>query len=822
MRRRVQKEDDRSFPLRTRVLRKTVILPLKKPGRQPLAEHSPTIRWLVVALCLVIAGFGGSTAGAADAGGDQLGITSPLALEPAAQADSQIEVSPAAGLRFWETRSQRSLTLGIDSLDHGRAVAAPGRYTLVSPTDPHYRLPLEALGVGSDQQMVGLTAKRQPIIEARLHLLFPYPLDPGHDYRLDVSAVPTANGQTLGQVAAAVPVAYRPDRRSSSIQVNQIGYAPQARKYGYLGNWLGTLGPLPLEGLNFEVISATTGEAVFQGEARLRAAADPWSGNDVYEVDFSALTTPGRYRLRVAGLGVSDPFTIAPDVYAPAYRALLRLFYHSRNATPITPPWADPGYARPQGGVPARLDGVFHAAVATCPLGNEEPAGGYRALSRGWFDAGDFGQYVVNLGPIWYQIGAGLDLAPQAFRDGELGIPESGNGVPDVLDELEWGMDWLLSMQDPRDGGVYSRLASTTWDSVPPHLIEEPRVIFEKTSHATAIFAAIAASHAHMLQDYRPARADAVLKAAEKAWDFLQTHPQWPAEGEPYRNPPGIHAGEYGDPSLRDNLLWASAELFRTTGRERYREAYRRLVKGLKLDPTGNVSYKDQALAALWAWLMAFYSGREQQPEDQNLVRQAREVLIAAADWRIRRAEEHPFRAPVHQAIQLVGWGSFARSTAATLPLLQAYRLTEEEHYRDWAWLTPHPQLGANPQGLSYITGLGGRSPRFPLSKLSQMDDQAAPLRGIPVHGPHFHLPALWGEMRAVNAAYLPPEQPGPTQPKDPEDFRGSYPVLRRYTDVDALPPMSEPTVAEYAQVGVAFALLSHENLIPRPKAMEH
>ncbi len=747
-----------------------------------------------------------------------MGITSPLGWAPALLAASQIEPEPAPGVRYLETRSERAITLGLAGLDHRRVTADPQRYRLSSPTDPRYREPLGATGVGSDQQVVGLKGNRQPLIEARLHLLFPHPLQPGHEYRLDVASAQGADGRPLGPALAAIPFTYHPERLSGSIQVNQVGYAHQAKKFAYLGNWLGTLGPLPLDPVPFEVIAADSGRTVFTGEASLRAGADPWSGHDVYEVDFSALTTPGRYRLRVPGLGISHAFAIAPEVYEPVYRAVMRLFYSSRNGTPILAPWADAGYERPAGGVPARLDGVFHAAVGTSPLGRGETAGGHHPVSRGWFDAGDYGQYVVNAGPVWYQIGAALDIAPGNFRDGDLGIPESGNGVPDVLDELEWGMDWLLTMQDPEDGGVYYRINSATWDNVPPYRIDQPRLIFEKTSHATAVFAAAAAIHARLLRDYRPERAAKVLKAAEAAWDFLQSHPQWPAEGERYQNPKGIRAGDYADTSALDNVLWASAELYRTTGRQVYGEAYRRRAQDLKVDPTGNVSFKDQGLAALWAYLMT-----DDPNGNPDLVKQAKGAFLAAADWRIREAEAHPFRAPTHHAIQWAGWGSFGRSTSSTLPLLQAYHLTGKDSYREWAWLTPQPQLGANPQGLSYITGLGALSPRFPLSLLSKTDEVAEPLRGIPVHGPHFHLPALWAEMRAVNEGYFPPDKPSIPQPKDARDYADAYPVLRRYTDSDALPPMSEPTIAEYAQVGVAYGLLRDERLgRPEPGEPHH
>ncbi len=735
------------------------------------------------------------------------GIIGSLATAP----QHQLQPLAQGPARYLETRSARALTLGFETLDLALATSDPAAYTLSAEGDPAYGSPRAALRVGGDRQAVGFDVAKQPLMETRLHLLFPDPLRPGVDYRLDACA---ALGTGADPLAAchAIPVRYDPALVSGSIQVDQVGYAPGTTKVAFLGNWLGSAGPLPLDATGFEVVDVDSGEVVFTGQARLTAAADLWSGNDVHQADFTALNRPGRYRLRVPGLGVSDPFAIAADLYDAPYLAVMRLFYHSRNATPVLGPWAEAGYERPQGGVPAAMDAAFHAAVAGSPLsaGSSTDTGpdARHPVSRGWFDAGDYGQYVPNAAPIWYLVGAALDLAPGRFEDGDLNIPESGNGIPDVLDELDWGMDWLLGMQDPADGGVWFRVASRTWDSVPPYLIATPRLLAEKTSHATAAFAAAAALHARLIRPYRPARADEALAAARRAWDFLATHPDWPAEGTFYRNPAGVSAGDYADVSVRDNRLWAAAELYRATGETAYRTAFEALLPQVKMDPTAGVSFKEFALAGLWAYLLA-----EGPDKDPTAVTKARNNLIAAADWRVRKANEHPFRAPTHQAIVLAGWGSFAHSTRATLPLLQAYRLTGKTDYLDRAWQSPHPQLGANPQSLSYLTGFGARSPRYPLTKLNKGGVPGEPIRGFPVLGPHFHLPALWQEMTAVNNAYSPPELIGKSLPTDPTVIRQLYPALRRYTDARGLPPMSEPTVADFAQVGLSYGLLRRGGL---------
>ena len=590
-----------------------------------------------------------------------------------------------------------------------------------------------------------------------------------------------------------------------SVQVNQVGFATSARKTAFAGAWLGDAGGMPVSAKHFELIDTANDTVVFRGPLRLTHAADSWSGNDVHIADFSSFQTPGSYRLRVAGLGVSDVFRIDDDVYDQVYRRVSRLFYHSRNSMRIEAPWSDPGFER-SAGVPVHLDGIVHPRVFESRLGAGPIEGNFHPVAGGWFDAGDYGQYVTNAAPVWYQIGAAMDLAPLNFEDGDLNIPESGNGIPDILDELEWGMSWALSMQS-EDGGVFWRIASQRWDSGLPGDITRPRLIAERTTHATAVFAAMASISARLIRQYRPDRAASLESAARAAWRFIREEPQWPPEGEGFKNPEGVHAGEYPDLSAVDAIAWAAAEMFRLTGEREFLDAFETRFRSIDLDPTAPVSFRDQGMAAAWAYLMTPDPRR-----DPELAAQASRAFIAGADWRLRQMETHPFRAPQHPASQLTGWGNFAHSTRATLPLLQAWLLSDRDAYRLAAWETPGPQLGANPQALSYITGVGARYPANPLSKLSQYDQVREPLPGIPVNGPHYHLPALWPETRAVNDAYFPPGKP------PSENLVDGYPALRRYTDSEFIPPMSEPTVAEIATTAIAFGLLRDQRKAFGPK----
>ncbi len=722
-----------------------------------------------------------------------VGITSPLAGCRGNNHSSCLAYPARLPLLYLEPISSMALTVAFDD-----AVAnlsqAPGGYNLRLVGQRTDDASLQPSKVGLSSTVVGFDSKESPLIEKRVHLYFPVAMKPDERYRLEFP----------GQALQEIQFSYRGDAISRSIQVNQVGYLPHSRKIAFVGNWLGTAGPLPINARHFDVYEESSGSKVFSAPLKLISSSDPWSGNRLYHADFSTLERKGRYFLQIKGIGRSDSFMISSHVYAPVYRKIFRLFYHSRNSTEIQAPFADPGFERP-GGIRKPLSGLVHEAIAQSPFARSEAAGSYRAIEGGWFDAGDYGQYVANAAPVWYAFAAGHDLVPTNFASDAMGIPESGNGIPDIYDELEWGMKWLLAMQDKDDGGVYSRLVPLQWDTHLPHEVNSHRYLFEKTTHATASFVAASAIHARLLVKARPDRASEALAAAESAWRFIETTAPWPDEGHLYKNPKGVHAGEYADKSSLDNRLWAAAELYRTTGKAIYSDAFESLYQHIKIDPTAPVSFKDQALAACWAMAMAGRDGLRVKPA---LLKGLQDTLIAGADWLLRKSDENPYLAPIHQYIGFTGWGSFAHSSRAVLPLMQAYALTGEEKYRHRAAEMTNIQLGANPQSLSYITDVGARYPRHPLSKLSQYDDIDEPLTGIPVNGPHYHLPEIWNSTRRVNAAYLPAEKATVDEQGKPM-FDSAYPVMRRYVDSSLLPPMSEPTVAEYARTAVAFGLLS-------------
>ena len=704
----------------------------------------------------------------------------------------------------WSMPSARVVTVRLAGLDLDNIDAAA--ISVYSDTDADYAAPLTAQAAGADRAAVGVEdSGHGAIVESRLHVLLPQALLPGHDYVLNLSALTAASGAGLAE--PLVTVRFDDAAVSDSIKVNQVGYLPQATKLGFVGNWLGDLGPLPVDAFDFAVQDAASGAVVLSGALELRAAGDVKSGEDVYTADFSALTAPGEYRLAVPGIGVSHPFRIAENVYADVWRTTMRVFYHKRNAE-LTAPYADPGFER--AGIDPLLDAVNHPILADYPLSAGEVPFAHSPVTGGWFDAGDYGQYVHNAAPVWGLIGLAMDLAPAGhFTDGELNLPESGNGIPDILDELRFGMRWAMQMQDT-DGGVYWRVSSAHWDMGMPADVSEPRFRYEKTTRATAQFAAMAAVYARLIAPYDAADADAALAAAELAWQFANTAPVYPPEGTLYQNPaeyPG--GGAYAVKSAKPDLFWAAAELYRSTGDAVYQDAYRTLLP----EACSDLSAAPYSTFAHWAMTQASHADR-----DILLVESARRAVMIAADIKLGRADEDAYRSPKHPAVEFTGWGNFSTSPIDALALLQGHRLSGAAVYLDTAVQALDIILGANPQSRVYLTGIGAAPVQDPLDRISLNDANPAPLAGLAVGGPTWHLHASREPFIGVNAAYWPPAKPALDGDGAP-DYASAYPVYRRWIDDHTLIAMNESTVREWGAVAVAFGLVRDGANLPAPAA---
>lgn len=492
---------------------------------------------------------------------------------------------------------------------------------------------------------------------------------------------------------------------AQAIKVNQVGFLPQAQKLAVATQGTG----------QFEVVGAD-GKTAFKGTAGAALRWEP-SGESVRVLDFSALTQPGTYRIRMAGLPLSDPFTVNADGYRALNTAALKAFYFNRSAIVLAPQYAG-AWARPAGHPDDKV--VVHASAASA----SRPAGTVLSSPKGWYDAGDYNKYVVNSGIATYTLLAAFEHFPAFFKQ-DIGIPESGGSIPDILDEAMWNLEWMLTMQDPQDGGVYHKLTNLRFDGiVMPHAASTtPRYVVAKGTAAALDFAATMATASRVLAPYDgkwPGMSARMLAAAQAAWRWAEAHPD-----VVFKNPKGVVTGEYGDAKLSDEFAWAAAELFIATGDGRYATALMKHDAPLSTPSWGNV-------AALGWMSLAHHRARLAPGLDRDLVARRIDGLAAqlAATWR-----GSGYRLAMRPDDFV--WGSNAVVLNQGMMLLQAYRIKPEPDYLRAAQSSLDYVLGRNPTGHSFVTGIGARPFRHPHHRPSMADGVEAPVPGWLSGGPN-------------------------------------------------------------------------------------
>jgi endoglucanase len=326
---------------------------------------------------------------------------------------------------------------------------------------------------------------------------------------------------------------------TTQIKVDQVGYLTRASKVALVVS--------STAADTFNVRRAGDDSVAFSG--RLASPVDDAdSGDRVQAADFTKLEAAGSYYLEVPGVGRSWDFSVGANVYAHAFYLAMRAFYGQRCGIAVDLGAEFPGYRH----AACHLRGAYHASSGRT---------GTHESSRGWHDAGDYGRYTVNSAISTATLLWAWELFGARLRDVNLNIPESNDPVPDLLDEVRWNLDWMLTMQDA-DGGVWHKQTSEQFAPfVMPERDDSVSYVVGtgaqpyKSSCATADFAAVTAIAARVYAPFDAAYARKSLRAAGRAWRWLDKHPD-----VSFRNPARVVTGEYGDRRCGDERLWASAE----------------------------------------------------------------------------------------------------------------------------------------------------------------------------------------------------------------------------------------------------------------------
>jgi endoglucanase len=488
------------------------------------------------------------------------------------------------------------------------------------------------------------------------------------------------------------PEVYKPDT-GPRVRVNQVAYLPQGSKGATVVTESTTRVPWQLK--NAKGATVARGNTVPRG-------VDASSGQNVHSINFSSYRNKGTGFTLVADGETSRPFDIGATAYEQLRADALKFYYTQRSGIEILDALR-PGYGRPAGHVnvpPNQGDNNVPCQPGVCDYTLD--------VRGGWYDAGDHGKYVVNGGISTWQLLSEYERSitarrtePRKLGDGTLAIPESGNKVPDILDESRWELDFMLSMQVPADkplaGMVHHKIHDQNWTGLPlmPHLDPQLRELHPVSTAATLNLAATAAQAARLFKSYDKAYAAKALAAARTAYTAAQAHPDLLASGAD-----GNGGGAYNDANVSDEFYWAAAELFLTTGEKQYRDDVLASPHHTA-DVFGPGAFDWGNTAAAARLDLAVVPNRL---TGRDAIRRS---VVAGADEYLATAKAHPYGVPYAPNNNSWDWGSTSLILNNAQVLGTAFDLTGSTKYRDGALHAIDWILGRNALNYSFVTGYG-------------------------------------------------------------------------------------------------------------------
>ena len=492
--------------------------------------------------------------------------------------------------------------------------------------------------------------------------------------------------QALKSIALAAIVAV--PAFSATAYINQIGYRPGDFKELALVDANGNVDFVNAAG---QVVLSVTPKAASYWDA---------SGQNVQLVDFSKLSEAGKYSIKVNGNVLRSDLVVKSQTYEEIVKASIKWFYYQRASMALEEQYA---------GKWKRAAGHTNA---TAELHSSTGASGTIQSSKGWYDAGDYGRYIVNSGITTYTLLSLYEHFPAYFKTLKWNIPAEG-ALPDLLAEIKYNLDWMLTMQAD-DGGVYHKLTSLGFPGdVMPAQDNSKLYAIGKSTAGTFDFAAVMALASRIYKPFNSSFATQCLNAAKKAFAWGQQHPN-----QNYlANPSDVSTGAYENDNPNDEKLLAGTELFIATGDASYKQS----------GSSEYVSYWGDVAG------LATYEKATHQTQFGGDANEAKQKILSTADNFVNRAEKG---FGVVMAKDDFVWGSNAVASNQGVWLLHAYYLTGEQKYYKAAVKVLDYLLGKNPLDMSFVTGYGTKSPKMPHHRPSTSDNVEEPVPGMLVGGP--------------------------------------------------------------------------------------
>jgi hypothetical protein len=698
---------------------------------------------------------------------DARAATNPLSMPKPGDHELRVISPTVLELFLVTTKAQESSPITQWNLVHGEGKANLPAANSFSVTANNQHIAVKAVGFKRRVLYAPLKVRDLRIGNC-LYLELATPLPNGSEV-----AITDNRGLLKGMQFRAVadPLRYGP-----AVHASQTGYLPGFSKKAMIGYYLGSLGEMPIkdergEVPKFALISTADGSTNFQAQLKLRAERgfEFNTYRRVYEADFTEFNTPGEYRLFVPGLGASFPFRVGEEVAGWTARTYALGLYHQRcgtnNVMPYTRFTRDVCHAAPaavpdltftntQEMLAQSTDGVEKITRHTAPRLTNTQASLYPFVRRGkvdvtggHHDAGDYSKYTINSAGLVHHLITAVDgLAGVAELD-NLGIPESGDGKSDVLQEAKWEADFLAKMQDD-DGGfyflVYPQDRRYENDVVPEK--GDPQLVWPKTTSVTAaaVAALAQAGSSPTMKAQFPEAAKLYLAKAKKGWDFLTRALAKYGDDGAYQK-----ITHYGHEFFHDDeIAWAACELFLATGEESF---HKELSK--RLDPSNPAIRK-------WSWLrmyegygcairsyaLATRAGKASDARapkapqlDPTFLRKCENELLGWADELMRWSEDSSygtsFPAPTKR-VRAAGWyfsGDQAFDLAVAMQLDFPKLKDPRPKYMEALLANVDYEAGCNPVNVTLVTGLGWKRQREIVHQWALNDRRVLPPSGVPL-----------------------------------------------------------------------------------------
>jgi endoglucanase len=473
---------------------------------------------------------------------------------------------------------------------------------------------------------------------------------------------------------------------STSIRLNQIGfYSNGPKKAAIVGS----------SATSFTIKSTDRLTTHFTGTL---GTASTWaqSNESVKIADFTTFTKTGTYVLDVAGVGYSYTFTIADNALVPLNKALIKAYYFNRTSIAL-----DTKYAGKWARVAGHLDNsvIVHPSAAS----TLRPAGTIISAPKGWYDAGDYNSYIVNSGISTYTLLMSYEHFSDYYDTLNLNIPESNNSLPDILDEIKWNLDWMLTMQDPNDGGVYNKKTCAAFcDFIMPVKDTATRYVVTKSTSSACDFAAVMAVAYRIYKQFDATYANTCLDAAKRAHTWALANPSIsfsnPGKSGIY---PAIGTGGYGDSNLSDELEWAGNELYIAT-KDETKYGYK---------STNTYSLPDWASVRMLGMLSLIFNRKNLTAKGfADTTSMKNKLLNLVNAYVTYQKNTSPYRVVMGTGGNAdFVWGSNAFAANQAMLIMNAYMMTNNIDYANAAVSQVDYLVGRNATGYSFVTGIGSK-----------------------------------------------------------------------------------------------------------------